>query len=62
MNLRGRIIDIVEKAQENRCKLLEAYILEYLTQTGCSIEELTIVEEIKGNKVLLYLAKKSDIG
>lgn len=62
MSHNGRVQDIVEKAMSNRNALLSEYILEYLLKTTSSIEELTIVEQMKDNKVLLYLAKKSDLG
>lgn len=52
---------LVEDHLKNKYELLHEYIIEYLRSTGYSIVDLTLVEETRDNKVLTYLARKSDI-
>ena len=57
---RDYMVKVIEEQMSRRNALLQEYILEFLERTKCDITELTIVEETRGDKILLYIAKKSD--
>ncbi len=56
-----KIEKATEEFAENKAALMEAYVKEHLAKTGHKIEDLTIVQEIKSDKALTYLALKSEV-
>lgn len=57
------MIRLVQEASEKRAAMLETYLTAYLiANPGLTINDMVLVEQNKGDRIVWYFASKADAG